>query len=171
MRMVSLSALRTVGKRRRSPIFIERSYLSCSKPQEPAKPQHPESGTSKSRPSFEYNSCSAFIPIIAFWWQWPCTTVLRFSLGRSKCCASWGEELAQGEGIPAQPPCVFVVGKHAGKLIPEGRHTARLEPNNGNTFPDVGTQVLHKPLEEDLRGVEHAVVEERTPAAEWLLRH
>src|SRR5215218_6294207 len=82
-----------------------------------------------------------------------------------------GEELAQGESIPAQPHGVFVVGKHAGKLVPEGRHTARLEPNNGNTFPDVGTQVLHKPLEEDLRGVEHAVVEEWAPAAEWLLRH
>src|SRR5215203_3719235 len=81
------------------------------------------------------------------------------------------EELAQSEGVPAQPPGVFIVGKHVGKLVSEGRNTARLEPDYRNAFPDVGTQALNEPLEEGLRGVEHAVVEERAPAAAALLRH
>jgi hypothetical protein len=51
------------------------------------------------------------------------------------------------------------------------RKAARLEPDYGNAFPDVGTQALHEPLEESLRCVEHAVVKERAPAAERLLRH
>src|SRR5215217_1805133 len=41
-RIVSPSASRAAGKSRLSPIFIESSYLSSSKPHEPARPQQPE---------------------------------------------------------------------------------------------------------------------------------
>src|ERR671925_1478980 len=68
---VSSDALRTAGSRTRSPPFLETSIFSAEKPNAPAIPQQPVSGTCTSAPVFCSSATSWSIFMIAFWWKWP----------------------------------------------------------------------------------------------------
>ena len=58
---LAIGALRTAGRSSSSPIAMEMSYLSCSKPNEPAMPQQPGAGAWKSMPMRRSSDSSADI--------------------------------------------------------------------------------------------------------------
>ncbi len=82
----SAGARRTAGKSSSSPMAMDNSYLSRSKPKEPAMPQQPGAGLWKSMPRRCRTDSSAVIFIKDLWWQWPWSSALRSRWGKGK---SW----------------------------------------------------------------------------------
>ena len=80
------------------------------------------------------------------------------------------KKFTQQEGLLAEPPGVFIVGKEIEQFIAEDRYTAWLQANNGNTFCDLWSQRLKNLAQQPFGGSEHAKVIEWSPAAQGLLR-
>src|SRR5262249_39051388 len=81
------------------------------------------------------------------------------------------EELGEVERLLSEPARVVVVGEEAPELVAERRYAARLEADDGRAGADVVAERVEDLPQVALREAEHAVVVERPPAAEKLLRH
>src|SRR4051794_18895831 len=81
------------------------------------------------------------------------------------------QELAQDEGLLRQAMCVRIVGHQLDELVTEYRRATWFEHDDGSAVLDLASERKQRVGEPPLCRVEHAVVEQRSTAADRRWRH